>query len=91
MRPRLQPARPQACWTCCSPQCCQRLGAHGSHGGMEGMGLYVSANGKGLHVVLMHHSNCPPCTRRSEVDEIALPLLPFMSAYVARLKVLQKR
>jgi hypothetical protein len=28
---------------------------------------------------------------RSEVDQVALPLVPFMSTYVARLKNLQKR
>lgn len=28
---------------------------------------------------------------KSDVDEVALPLLPFMHAYIARLKVLQKR
>ena len=28
---------------------------------------------------------------KSDIDEVALPLLPFMHTYVARLKVLHKR
>jgi hypothetical protein len=31
------------------------------------------------------------CACSSGIDEVALPLLPFMSAYVARLKTLHKR
>lgn len=33
----------------------------------------------------------PPSSIRSSRDEVALPLLPFMHAYVARLKMLAKR
>jgi len=38
------------------------------------------------------HARIQTCARcRSGIDEVALPLLPFMSAYVARLKALHKR